>query len=177
MFNILFNYEVCQRCGLFCLFCVFTSASQAKGTEGRRAKTTPGDGVVGHVSRQGPNTEGDERQQISTGFRIRRLNINNARMLDLSIASRALFTESQYFTKHPHLLCAVYWSHPPLAGTQDNIYQQALPHMLACPPCAREFARVSPAFYMRPQPQTIRERSQRPSNGDLRVWTKARGEI
>lgn len=37
------------------------------------------------------HTEGDERQQISTGFRIRRLNINSARMLDLSIASSSIY--------------------------------------------------------------------------------------
>lgn len=113
--------ETTGRCSIFCLimksvnvvvFFVFSVFLQVlprrKALKGGARRQPQAMGVVGHVSRQGPNTEGDERQQISTGFRIRRLNINNARMLDLSIASRALFTESQYFTKYPHLLCAIH---------------------------------------------------------------------
>lgn len=109
--------ETTGRCSIFCLimksvnvvvlfifFVFFTSASQAKGTEGG-ARRRPSRRSGGTCFATTAHTEGDERQQISTGFRIRRLNINNSWMLDLSIASRALFTESQYFTKYPYLLC------------------------------------------------------------------------
>lgn len=110
--------ETTGRCSIFCLimksvnvvvlfvFFVFfyNGASQAKGTEGG-ARRRPRRRSGGTCFATRAHTEGDERQQISTGFRIRRLNINNSRMLDLSIASRALFTESQYFTKYPYLLC------------------------------------------------------------------------
>ena len=66
-------------------------------------------------------------------------------MLDLSIASQALFTESQYFTI-PLPTLAVIIGSPLHAGANSNLYQPAPPQMLICPPCASEFARVSDAF-------------------------------
>lgn len=41
MFNILFNYEVCQRCGLFVFFCVFTKCFPGARHRGEAREDDP----------------------------------------------------------------------------------------------------------------------------------------
>jgi hypothetical protein len=95
---------------LYFFLCVFLQVLPRRKAPWGGAQRRPQATEWWDMFRDKSHTEGDERQQISTGFRIRRLNTNNAQMLDLSIASSSYLTESQYFTipvtyNTNHLLC------------------------------------------------------------------------